>query len=312
MSHRRKGFTLVELLVVIAIIGILVALLLPAVQAAREAARRMQCSNNLKQIGLALHNYHDVQRSLPLGRWGSASFPNKTYGTHSLLLPYIEQQNVYSIIDFTKPWDDAANLPACSTPIPTYLCPSDPQSQVPPPYRGNNYHGNEGSLLQRAESTGANGTFYNNSSVRLADVTDGLSNTAAFSERLKGDWSNAIVTARSDIFRPNVNVTTPDEGMQACRAMDINNLANQSQSLSGAPWLAGVPNNFVGYQHVAPPGDRACVFPPAAASLTANSLHPGGVNLVRCDGSVDFAVKTIDLKVWRAIGSRNGNEPFSQ
>src|SRR5688572_7932810 len=109
MKSTRKGFTLVELLVVIAIIGILVALLLPAVQAAREAARRMQCSNNLKQVGIALHNYHDTYKNLPLGRWGSATFPNKTYGTHTLILNFIEQTNIYNSIDFTKAWDHVNN-----------------------------------------------------------------------------------------------------------------------------------------------------------------------------------------------------------
>jgi prepilin-type N-terminal cleavage/methylation domain-containing protein/prepilin-type processing-associated H-X9-DG protein len=308
MNRSSRGFTLVELLVVIAIIGILVSLLLPAVQAAREAARRTECVNHLKQLGLGLHNYHDTHKAFPPGRWGN--FPNKKYGFHSLLLPFIEQMNVYQSIDFTVAWDHANNVDETTVDVEVYVCPSDPQSNPPSNWSANNYHGNEGSLLERAQSTGANGVLYNESKILMADITDGLSNTAVFSERLLGDWSNAIATERSDLFRPSAAVTTPDEAMNACRAIDINDLSNQSISHSGAPWLAGVPNNFVGYQHVSPPGDRACVFPPAKSTLTPNSGHPGGVNVCRCDGSVGFAVRTIDIKVWRAFGSRNGGEPL--
>jgi prepilin-type N-terminal cleavage/methylation domain-containing protein len=309
MSAKRPGFTLVELLVVIAIIGILVSLLLPAVQAAREAARRSQCSNNLKQIGLALHNYHDVMGSFPPGRWGGG--PGKVYGTHSLMLPFMEQKNVYDIIDFTKTHDHPNNDIPRGTRIPIFLCPSDPQGQVPAGWAGNNYHGCEGSLLEKAKSTGANGVFFNKDSIRMADVIDGLSNTACFSERTKGDWSNAMATERSDLFRPNVAVTTPDDGMNACRALDPMDLSNQSHSNSGAPWLAGMADNFIGFQAAAPPGDRSCVFPPAKSSLAANSGHPNGVILLRCDGSAGFVSENINVLVWRATGSRDGGESIS-
>jgi prepilin-type processing-associated H-X9-DG protein len=255
---------------------------------------------------LGLHNYHDTHKAIPPGRW--SSFAQKKYGFHSLMLPFIEQGNTFDSIDFTVPWDHANNAQELSIGVQVFRCPSDPQGNPPSNWAGNNYHGNEGSLLERAESTGANGVFYNDSRVSMASIIDGLSNTAAFSERMLGDWSNAISTVRSDIFRPNTAVATPDDAMNACRTMDATNLANQQISLSGAPWLAGVPNNFVGYQHVAPPGDRSCAFPPAQASLTANSGHPGGVNVARCDGSVSFVARTIEVRVWRAFGSRNGGE----
>ncbi len=312
MTRHRSGFTLVELLVVIAIIGILVALLLPAVQAAREAARRMQCSNNLKQMGLALHNYHDTYKAFPCGRWGQ--FPGQAYSFQSLILRYMEQDNVYDAIDFQQSWGHANNAVPLATVIPMYLCPSDPVSGLPAGWAGNNYFGNGGSKPEKSVAALANGVFYNKSNIRLADILDGLSNTAAFSERLKGDFSNAISTPRSDLFGPSVVVTTADEAMNACRAMDATNLANQSRSSSGAPWLAGSPDNVAEYQHVAPPGDRSCAFPgtPNRSSWAANSHHPGGVNLAKCDGSVSFYPRTIDILVWRAIGSRNGGEAINE
>jgi prepilin-type processing-associated H-X9-DG protein len=100
--------------------------------------------------------------------------------------------------------------------------------------------------------------------------------------------------------------------MFACRAMDASDLSNQSRSSSGAPWLAGSPDNVADYQHVAPPGDRSCAFPPNRSSWAANSFHPGGVNLVKCDGSVSFYPRTINVQVWRAIGSRSGGEALHE
>jgi len=306
MNRPRPGFTLVELLVVIAIIGILVALVLPAVQAAREAARRTQCVNNLKQIGLALQNYHDTHGTFPPGRWGGMS--GKVYGTHSLILPFMEQQTTFDTIDFTQNYDHVNNTLPRSTILKTFLCPSDPQSVAPVGWAGNNYHGCEGSTLDKAQSTGANGVFFNRSGIKMADIIDGTSNTIAFSERLKGDWSNAIVTERSDLFGPGGTPITADDGMLACRAMNISNLANQNQSFSGSLWLAGAADNFIGIQTAAPPGDRSCVFPPGKSSLTANSRHTNGVTVLKCDGSVDFIGKSINLFTWRSYGSRDGGE----
>lgn len=311
MSRHRSGFTLVELLVVIAIIGILVALLLPAVQAARESGRRMQCSNNMKQMGLALQNYHDTFKAFPPGRWGS--FPGQAYSYQSLILRFMEQKTIYDAIDFTVPWGHANNTVPRSTHISTFLCPSDSQLRVPAGWAGNNYFGNGGSNLEKSQAAGANGLFYNKSDIRFSDITDGLSNTAAFSERLKGDFSNAIATEKSDLFGPSgPQPNTPDEAMNACRAMNAADLSNQSRSSSGAPWLAGSPDNVADYQHVAPPGDRSCAFPPNRSSWAANSLHPGGVNMVRCDGSVNFHSRTIDVLVWRALGSRSGGETVNE
>jgi prepilin-type N-terminal cleavage/methylation domain-containing protein/prepilin-type processing-associated H-X9-DG protein len=304
MSPKRPAFTLIELLVVIAIIGILVALLLPAVQFARESARRMQCSNNLKQIGVALHLYHDTMKTFPPGRWGNH------HSINSLMLPFMEAENVYQKIDFTVDSAHANNIPAQSLVVPIFLCPSD-KSGIPSGWAGNNYYGCEGNILEKAQDTGANGVFMNNSSVSMGQISDGTSNTAAFSERPKGDWSNSVVTLQSDNFKGPA-VTTPDQGMLACRAVNYSNLANQSGSNVGAPWIFGTVAAGGGYQHVAPPGDCSCTFPPGKSSLAANSYHPNGVNLLKCDGSVNFIPKGVNLVIWRDWGSKDGNEPVNQ
>ena len=307
MNRTPHGFTLVELLVVIAIIGILVALLLPAVQAAREAGRRTECNNNLKQIGLALHNYHDSLKRLPPGRWGGVG--GKVWGPHCLILPYMEQGNIHRMIDFTVLWDHPNNAAARAAVVPSFLCPSDPQSDVPAGWAGTNYHGCEGNHPMQHT-----GTFCHANPVpvmKFAMITDGLSNTAAWSERFKGDWSNAIITERSDIFKPGGVPTTPDDAMNACRSFTPS-LSNQFQSNSGAPWLAGTADNFTGYLHIAPPGDRSCHFPPGSQMRTANSGHPNGVNLLRCDASVTFIPRSVDLAVWRGMGSRSGQEVGSE
>src|SRR3569623_1552604 len=218
----------------------------------------------------------------------------------------MEQNNVFQLIHFNVLWSDPLNAPVCAIPVPTFTCPSD--GQTPPVgWAGNNYFGCEGSVLGMS-----NGVLYGQSGTQIADIRDGLSNTAAFSERLKGDWSNATITERSDLFAPGTHPTSPDDAMLQCRSLDITNLAYQGWSNSGAPWLAGTPDDFAGYQHVAPPGDRSCHFPPGASSRPPNSFHPGGVNLLRCDGSVAFIPQGINLDVWRALGSRAGGEAMNE
>ena len=193
-----------ELLVVIAIIGILIALLLPAVQAAREAARRAQCTNNLKQIGVALHNYHDSHKTLPFGagwrtcpggRWLGWGCPRM--GTLPYILPFLEQSTVHDRIDFTiDPCDDgwmgrpdlyhSANGPAFRTRIPIFVCPSDGLRPTlgSRGYEQGNYKPNFGTLWNYQDKS--NGPFYVISPVRLGDIKDGTSNTAAFSEHAQG------------------------------------------------------------------------------------------------------------------------------
>jgi prepilin-type N-terminal cleavage/methylation domain-containing protein len=200
----RRGFTLIEVLVVIAIIGLLVALLLPAVQAAREAARRMQCSNNLKQLGLALHGYHDAVGSLP---WGEGPDDWNNWSAHVMLLPYLEQGGLYNALNFVSyasgdfllpgsPNPAGANATAQLTRLAVLLCPSD-LDRLTAPHGHVNYCVNAGNDRNFAPKSPPSGLFaqapYCPGTVRFQDVTDGLSQTAAVSERVKGIANDADV-----------------------------------------------------------------------------------------------------------------------
>ena len=199
MRTHRFGFTLIELLVVIAIIAILVGLLLPAVQKVRESAARAKCQNNLKQIGLAVHNYIGVYQTLPPG------VDTKKYSALVYLLPYMEQDNVYKAINFALQAQDPGNdLPRAMV-IPILACPSDPQSTVPPGWAGNNYVFNYGTGIawQQPTTNGPFGMFLDKGLPFPGGIPDGTSNTACASEHLKGDWSNAIATPRTDLITPS-------------------------------------------------------------------------------------------------------------
>jgi prepilin-type N-terminal cleavage/methylation domain-containing protein len=154
MTRRRHGFTLIELLVVIAIIAILIALLLPAVQKVREAASRTQCTNNLKQFGVALHSYHDAHKGFPPGR------DSKDISTHAYLLPFMEQESLYRSINFSVSYNNAANAFARAQTVPVFLCPSDPHPPVPAGWGATNYRVNQGSgILWGTPPTVTTSTF---------------------------------------------------------------------------------------------------------------------------------------------------------
>jgi prepilin-type N-terminal cleavage/methylation domain-containing protein len=309
----QSAFTLVELLVVIAIIGVLVGLLLPAVQSAREAARRMSCSNNLKQLGLALHNYESSYKRLPSGRSELSLSP------HAALLPFVEQTAVAHLIDWKSPWNHANNDAARAITLGLFNCPSDPQLFNPPQgFATTNYRSNQGSgILYGLPPTDPsninfgmpepNGPLIPVKYLRLGDITDGLSNTAVFSEHGIGDFSNAI-SSPTDTFWPKTHPRTADEAIQQCNAIDVNDLQFQRVSNVGAPWLQSYHSTST-YFHVAPPQSRSCMFPPGRIATSAKSFHAGdGVLVTRCDGSTGFIPRTIDTLVWRALGSRNGGE----
>ncbi len=309
---RARGFTLIELLVVIAIIAILIGLLLPAVQKVREAAARMKCQNNLKQIGLALHNYHDTNSAFPAGS-DAKGFP-----VHCYLLPHIEQGNLHRSIDFTLSPTHANNATARATVVTTFLCPSDPYSALPTGTPGVNYRSNSGVSIVNNYPSSANttmppndGGFWANTVYRFGDITDGTSSTAAFSEHVKGDFSNAAVSLDGDTFQPGTYPATPDEAYAQCKAVDTSNLTTQGKSNAGDFWMSN-DHTSSRYYHSFPPGARSCMYPPQRISTTANSGHARVVNVVFFDGSVRSVPYSITLATWRAMGTRNGGEVVSE
>ena len=239
--------------------------------------------------------------------------------THAYLLPYIEQDNVYRLVNFAvgkNGWDDPSNTIPRGTAFKTFLCPSDPYNQVPAGWAGNNYRVNQGSgiLWGLPAASGPNsllpapnGPFYLNSRTSLTDITDGTSNTAAWSEHLTGDFSNAISTDNGDTYEPGIYPNTADDAMAYCANVNINDLSKQGYSNVGAPWLEGYHSTTI-YFHVGPPNSRSCMYPPGRIATTANSNHTAGVNVALCDGSVRFVANGVNLATWRALGSISGGE----
>jgi prepilin-type N-terminal cleavage/methylation domain-containing protein/prepilin-type processing-associated H-X9-DG protein len=323
MSPRNRAFTLVELLVVIAIIGVLVALLLPAVQAAREAARRGQCQNHLRQVALASHNYHDTMLRFPAG-WCR---PHNASAICAVL-PYLEQGNKYNQFDWTQDINTAAaNAAARGQDVKVFLCPSDQGTGRfytgvnNEPTGRNNYMPNMGNRANFAEVDNgvrqrANGIFFRNSAVRMAEITDGTSNTALFSECQRGPvlapspGQDLLVATEVDFSTwdgsPNVDIQRPTQ----CE----NRSATTARYRGGQYYRGGV--IWTGfYNHTLTPNFRGrdCYRSVGLDSghFAARSYHPGAVNVAMCDGSVRTANDSIDLPTWRAAGSRNDGEALS-
>jgi prepilin-type N-terminal cleavage/methylation domain-containing protein len=304
MQRQRNAFTLIELLVVIAIIAVLIGLLLPAVQKVRESAARSKCQNNMKQIGLAAHNHHDANGRLPTG------VDSMRFSQNAHLLPYMEQANLYRTIDFTQAATAAANAGPRGQRVAIYVCPSDVTNIVPTGFGGNSYAGNYGSGIIWAQQT-TDGVFsFNPTGITFADITDGTSTTAMFCERRVGDFNNAVMTEKTDLFQPTAAgpaPTTPDQAVSMCQTnIDMTNFGNQFRSDYGAAWTQG--QHWTLYTHAGPPNTRSCAFPPMAMLMVANSNHAQGLNLLLCDGSVRSVSNSVNLQTWRAVGSRNGGE----
>ena len=347
MRNSRRGFTLVELLVVIAIIGILIALLLPAVQQAREAARRIQCTNNLKQLGLALHNYHDTHGSFVPRKQGtsngSGNLSNRGRASGYIgLLPFLEQTAMYAQIyagDATRNpqgpaawsgwavWNDSPDM---------LLCPSATHTGSDRTYV-TNYMFSVGDTIQNnRDKTNLRGLFQKKIGVKFKDITDGTSNTMAMSERLITIYN---LGSMSGEIRINNGTATGMSGLQnnpgQCLAEDAGGYyANPSavKGRSGYRWTDGQTEK-VGFTTVLPPNAPSCIQggnkngDGRHTVMSANSNHPGGVVTLRADGSIGFTTDTIDTGdlslrnvtsgrspygVWGALGSKAGGEAISE
>jgi len=329
----RPGVTLIEMLVVISIIGLLLALLLPAVQSARESARRAQCVNNLKQIGLALQNYQSVHRSFPYN-WGSPRVdPDRgrpfyvgarPYSALTRMLPYLEQPSVYASINFeveTYPAQGGSgsippqNQTAYSTNLSVYLCPSDGAST--PTSHGCNYRGSFGvgphiATNQQSYDSG-NGFYTFPETLGPQSFPDGLSHTVAYSERLRGTGDGRGIDPSRDFGDIQVAIYCTER--DADNALNCARLASTkgwpADRLAGFTWFYG-DYECTAYNHAQEPNGR---IPDAVTTnfshlgvATARSGHPGGVNCLMADGSARFVSETIQRPVWRALGTRNGDE----
>jgi len=338
-TRNRRGFTLLELLVVVSIIGLLVALVLPAVQAARESARRAQCRNNLKQIGIALHSYMGSHQSFPLN-WRdnpprASELPPGTYHARPFsaltrLLPFLDHSPLYASINFElqnhprtnqDPYPFLENLTAQETTVNTYLCPTDAGSTPTPhgcSYRGNYGVGPAPGTTREHYDSGTG--FYTFHAVLGAEsFPDGLSHTVAYSERLRGTGTGTGYSSRERDFGeirvlPFCLSRDADYALDCCRLATVTTSPEMSvfpaYRQGGYTWFIG-DFECTAYSHAQEPNGR---IPDAITRnawmgiVTARSLHPGGVNSLMADGSVRFVKETIDRKVWRGLGTRSGGE----
>ena len=326
MRMRRRGFTLIELLVVIAIIGVLIALLLPAVQAAREAARRSQCSNNLKQIALGLHNYHDANGSLP---WGHGPFGWNDWGALVLLLPYVEQGPLYNAINFNTDIaganpGNAQNSTIQRVTINVYQCPSD-SDKLTNIEGHSNYAGCNGNTPNFFESdpSGIFGSAAYSGAIGFRHITDGTSQTAAFSEKVKGIGSDN--TTSRDHRNPPASIASAGAAstdviaapyQAACLQQNPRNPATTLDTGVDASckyWFTGHPYSGR-YNHVMTPNTWNCDYngDNGGGAYTALSRHPGAVNLAMADGSVRGVRNSVSSVVWWGLGSKDGGETISQ
>jgi prepilin-type N-terminal cleavage/methylation domain-containing protein len=321
VAETRHGFTLIELLAVVSVIGILIALLLPAVQVARESARRTQCCNNLGQIGLALANYEAALRVYPFGVGGGGPPGNvvNRWSAQSQLLPYLEQGALFNSLNFVGlPWLNLnpvygpMNQTALTTTIAGFVCPSDFDRIIDPLNTAHNsYRACAGTLpynlkFDSPDQTGqGNGGFWFQSAVSPSRITDGLSMTAFFCERCLGDSVSPDPLSDYYLTGDMISDCSAAGPSQMPRLTDPN-------EWSGERWADGNAL-YTRYQHIFPPGSPSCLLGgsqdyDSQVVVTATSRHPGGVNLILADGSYRFIKQSINSTIWMALGTVAGGE----
>ena len=347
INHKRSapGFTLVELLVVIAIIGILIGMLLPAVQSVREAARRTQCANNLRQLGLGVLNYESALGEFPVNQIGSGEF-NGLGGHYSWLvplLPFVEQENLHSTFDLSVNNGDGSgfaigdthpNAVAAATSVDLFLCPSDMPSDDNT-FAGtanpasSNYAGNIGwpsfssGFAGERSTKSFNGViplvkpsdpvdWHGNSTSEISDIRDGTSNTAMISERLIQTGNTPLDLRESDPRLGSRHIIPSQQEPLSMIASRLINSTDQhviESAFTGRSWSSGYPLCAPTYVHILSPNSILGHFSSSVSEgdflVSPSSNHSGGVNLVRVDGSVSFITDNIERTVWWTLGSRN-------
>ncbi len=306
--RKRDGFTLIEILVVVAVIGLLIALIVPAVQAGRESARRVHCINNLNQLGVALHTYVSLTGSFPPASAG------KGYSPHAMLLPALDQLNLYNSINFqlegSTPMVGSPNWTAAGIVVTAFLCPSDRSAGGP--YAWSSYAGNAGIHFPGNVSEGV---FSFTSSTPLQAITDGLSNTCAMAEWVLSPTNmNEDRDPKGSVFATPGFFSMPGEFIPfvvACISLNYET-AEVHNNMKGMGWNHGAFGSTL-YNHTNKLNMASCLSGGQnhIGAYSASSRHPAGVCSLMADGHVSFTSENITLPVWRALGSGSGGETTS-
>lgn len=323
VSNRPRAFTLVELLVVIAIIGILIALLLPAIQASREAARRNSCVNNLRQVGIAVQNYVDARRTLPPFSLLPAGKTSQPWSALARLLPYLEEKTLHDLIDWDVDHEFTAKPKVAGMRIGAFLCPSEVRDEArvtgAVTYYPSNYAFNVGTwfIYDPVSKQCGDGPFAPNQAFRLSKISDGLSKTIGMSE------TKAYQPNVWDTGKPSKMGVAPPATPAAAQAY----AGGTFDSNGHTEWVEGdvhetgftttfTPNTLVPYTangqtqdiDLISIRDGESITAPTYAATTARSYHTGSVNVMLLDSSIQFVSDELDLKIWRAYGTRSGGE----